>query len=246
MKFTTQSGNREIGSAIAPGKAGVYVRLGQYPQAKEQYQQALAIFREIGDRAGEGTTLNNIGAVYSSLGQYPQAKEQYQQALAIRREIGDRAGEGTTLSNLGYVFLVSGDVEAATKTLFDAVEVSESLRSSKLADADKVSLMDTQRNPYAFLQQALIAQNRPEPALEVAERGRARAFAELLSSRSSPQPDRPVASVPQPSIAQIKQIAHEQNATLVEYSIAYKPVKGELGEKSATLRPLYLGRETYR
>ena len=223
---------REIGDRATEGKAlnnigAVYRNLGQYLQAKEQYQQALAITREIGDRAGEGTALNNIGAVYASLGQYPQAKEQYQQALAIVREIGDRATEGITLSNLGYVLLVSGDVATATKTLFEAVEVSESLRSSELTDADKVSLFDTQLGIYEVLQQALIAQNQSERALEVAERGRARAFAELLSSRSSPQPDRPVASVPQPSIAQIKQIAHEQNATLVEYSIARAPIRVE-------------------
>ena len=55
--------------------------LGQYPQALEQFQQALIITREIGDRSGEGTALNNIGAVYGSLGQYSQALEQYQQAL---------------------------------------------------------------------------------------------------------------------------------------------------------------------
>jgi CHAT domain-containing protein/Tfp pilus assembly protein PilF len=224
--------HREVGNRVTEGTTLnniglVYNSLGQYPQALEQYQQALVIHREVGNRAGEGTTLNNIGLVYSILGQYPQALEQYQQALVIAREVGDRAGKGNTLSNLGFVLLGSGQVETATKTLFEAVEVLESLRSSELADADKVSLFDTQLNTYRFLQQALIAQNQPEAALEVAERGRARAFAELLAKQSAPQPDRPVASVPQPSIAQIKQIAREQNSTLVEYSIAYAPVKVE-------------------
>ena len=61
----------------------------------------------------------------------------------------------------------------------------------------------------------------------MAERGRQ----EPLQNCSRLQADRPVASVPQPSIAQIKQIAREQNATLVEYSIAYVPVQGEGQEK---------------
>ncbi|MEI1373112.1 tetratricopeptide repeat protein [Nostoc sp. UHCC 0926] len=34
--------------------------LGQYPKALEYYQQALAIFKQIGDRSDVGTTLNNI------------------------------------------------------------------------------------------------------------------------------------------------------------------------------------------
>jgi CHAT domain-containing protein len=223
---------REVGDRAGEGTTLnniglVYANLGQYPQALEQFQQALIINREVGDRAGEGRTFNNIGVTYDNLGQYPQALEQFQQALIINREVGDRAGEGSTLNNLGVSLLSSEQIEAATKALFNAVEVLESLRSSELADADKVSLFDTQRDTYVFLQQALIAQNQPETALEVAERGRARAFAELLSSRSSPQSDRPVASVSKPSIAQIKQIAREQNATLVEYSIVRVPVKAE-------------------
>ena len=38
----------------------------------------------MGDRAGEGTTLNNIGGVYDHQGRYDEALETYQQALAIR------------------------------------------------------------------------------------------------------------------------------------------------------------------
>jgi CHAT domain-containing protein/tetratricopeptide (TPR) repeat protein len=223
---------REVGDRAKEGGtlnnigAG-YANLGHYSQALEQYQQALLISREVGDRAGAGTTLNNIGLVYADLGQYLQALEQYQQALLIIREVGDRATEGTTLSNLGHVLFVSGNVEAAIKMLFDAVEVLESLRSSELADAAKVSLFDTQFGTYETLQQALITQKQLEAALEVAERGRARAFAELLAQRLAPQSDSLATSISKPSIAQMKQIAREQNSTLVEYSIIRAPVKVE-------------------
>jgi tetratricopeptide (TPR) repeat protein len=42
--------------------------LGQahYPEALRKLQDALACYREAGDRAGERTTLNNIGLVYES------------------------------------------------------------------------------------------------------------------------------------------------------------------------------------
>jgi tetratricopeptide (TPR) repeat protein len=40
---------------------------GQLKAALEKFQQALAIRKEVGDRAGEGRTLNNIGGVYASL-----------------------------------------------------------------------------------------------------------------------------------------------------------------------------------
>jgi len=53
--------------------------------ATELYEQALSIQREIGNRVGEATTLNN-GLVYRLLGQPQRALEIHEQALPIRRD----------------------------------------------------------------------------------------------------------------------------------------------------------------
>ena len=66
--------------------------MGDRQRALEYYGLALPIRREVGDRAGEATTLNNIGAVYDGLGDRGRALEYYGLALPIRREVGDRAG----------------------------------------------------------------------------------------------------------------------------------------------------------
>ena len=71
-----------------------------YDQAFNQYQKALVIYREVGDRAGEAYTLNNIGAEYESHGQYDQALHQYQLALVIARDIGDKVLVEAVLSNI--------------------------------------------------------------------------------------------------------------------------------------------------
>jgi tetratricopeptide (TPR) repeat protein len=47
------------------------------------YNQALPIWREVGDRAGVATTLNNIGEVYRSISQPQEALKYYNQALPI-------------------------------------------------------------------------------------------------------------------------------------------------------------------
>lgn len=41
---------------------------GKFQAALATFQQALAIRKEIGDRLGEGESLNNIGAIYNGLG----------------------------------------------------------------------------------------------------------------------------------------------------------------------------------
>ena len=73
---------------------------GLYKEALNFYNQALVISREVGDRAGEGTALNNIGAVYHGQGQYDQALEYYQAALLIARDLGLSSLEKTVMYNM--------------------------------------------------------------------------------------------------------------------------------------------------
>jgi tetratricopeptide (TPR) repeat protein len=74
--------------------------MGQYDQALTNYQQALVIAREVGDRVGKGNTLYSIGSMYHDREQYGQALEYYQQALVIAREVGDRGLEETVRANI--------------------------------------------------------------------------------------------------------------------------------------------------
>ncbi|MDT9313476.1 CHAT domain-containing protein, partial [Limnospira sp. Paracas R14] len=76
------------------------------------------------DRAGEATTLNNIGAVYSDIGQPQQALTYFQQALPILREVSDRRQEATTLNNIGFVYSAIGQPQQALTYLQQALPIS--------------------------------------------------------------------------------------------------------------------------
>ena len=76
----------------------------QLAEALQHYQKALAICREVGNRAGEGATLNNISQIYDAWGRHDEALKTLEESLVIRREIGDRAGEGTTLNNFSQIY----------------------------------------------------------------------------------------------------------------------------------------------
>jgi CHAT domain-containing protein/tetratricopeptide (TPR) repeat protein len=197
----------------------VYNYLGQYSKALEYYQQALLIHQEINNKAGEGTELNNLGSVYFKLGQYSEALENFQQALAISKQIGYKAVEGTTLSDIGFVYNVQANYSQAETNLLAAIEIWESLRPRELKDDQKISIFETQAGSYRFLQTALVAQNKTNEALEIAERSRGRAFVELLTSKLSENTNNQLNI--KPKILEIQQIAKEQNATLVQYSIMY-------------------------
>lgn len=212
---------REISSSygerLALGNLGVaYRNLGDFTKAIEYGQQALAIARQTKDRQGEASVLGDLGTAYNSLGEYAKAIEHLKQSLAIAREVSDRRGEVIALENLGFALYKQGNFLATEQTLFEGIKVLESLRTG-LDDNSKVSILDTQVHTYQLLQQVLIVQKKTNEALEIAERGRARAFVELLAARLAPSASDRIAINP-PNIQQIQQIAKEQNATLVEYS----------------------------
>ncbi|MFN7201387.1 MAG: tetratricopeptide repeat protein, partial [Aphanizomenon sp.] len=82
-------------------------------QAIQKWQEARLLYRAVGDRRGEATTLNNIGAVYDALGEKQKALDFYNQALPIRRAVGDRRGEAITLNNIGGVYDDLGEKQKA-------------------------------------------------------------------------------------------------------------------------------------
>ncbi|MDQ1292321.1 MAG: hypothetical protein QG608_199, partial [Actinomycetota bacterium] len=82
---------------------------GDRAGALESYGQALRLYRQVGDRAGEATTLNNIGSVHQARGDLDQALDLFGQALPLHRQVGDRAGEATTLTDIGRVHRARGD-----------------------------------------------------------------------------------------------------------------------------------------
>ena len=81
----------------------------------------------MGDRAGEGSTLNNIGAVYRNQGNYDEALRFFTDALAISQQVGDRAGEGSTLWNIGTTYAKQRQFDLALANLQQAFIVVRSV-----------------------------------------------------------------------------------------------------------------------
>lgn len=224
-----------------------YRRMGR-SQAQQFYFRALEASRFANSAELEAISLNNVARVYAENGAHQQAQTLYQQALEVSRKLGDRALEGKTLTNLGTSFLQTKNLPQASTTLQAALQAWESLRPG-LSDINLVSLFETQAQTYELLQQSLVAQNRAEQALEIAERGRARAFVELLARRLKPV-DAAQSTVQPLTLAQIRQVAKTQNSTLVEYSVigdeslyiwVVKP-SGDIVFRQVNLQPLLASR----
>ncbi|AOY78668.2 CHAT domain-containing protein [Moorena producens JHB] len=232
-----------------PGKARalsnlslVYYTLTDYNQAIEYSQQSLAIAQKLQDNYGQLVALENLGIIYHALEDYNQAVNYQRQSLKIAKQLGDRHAKGRALSNLGDALYKAGNPQEANEALFAAIEIWESLRSNLGSnDLERVSIFETHQTTYSALQEYLVERKQVNQALEITERGRARAFVELLArglsdSGSKLKTNKPIAP---PNIKQIKKITEEQNSTIVLYSIIKEDVEAE-GVRQLQDKELYI------
>lgn len=73
-------------------------------EAIKKYEEALPLYRAVGDKKGEASTVHDIGEIYDNLGEKQKAHEYYKQALSIRRELGYKRGEAHLLNDIGWIY----------------------------------------------------------------------------------------------------------------------------------------------
>jgi len=103
------SGDRK-NEAIVLGQIGdCHRRLGNFEQARDRLDQALALSRDLGDQLQEGKTLNVYGLLYWEMGNYDQALERFGQGSDIARQLDHQKLEGVILNNISLVYDELGD-----------------------------------------------------------------------------------------------------------------------------------------
>ncbi|MEH2105930.1 tetratricopeptide repeat protein [Nostoc sp.] len=165
---------------------------------------------------------------------FKNSQEAYNKAIKYTSEylntsqiIQDKAGIGNALDLLGVTYFQISNIlkkeekfaeaqenlDQAIKNLNEAIGVRESLREG-LTEIEKVFIFDTQQNTYLNLQQVYVNKGDYDLALEIAERGRAKAFVDVLAKQFNMNREASTNLKTQ----DIKKIAQDQQATLVIYS----------------------------
>lgn len=217
LAIAKQKGDEsEIGQLI--GNIGlVNVHLGNYQKAVDYLKQDIEIARKFGNKKVEGQALGSLGDAYYFQKNYPEALSFYEQSLAIAKQVNYKRGEALMLMNIGRVLQLLNRLPDAEKNLKASINIQNAIESKSLnTGEDTIAIFEFHRRSYRLLQNVLIAQNKVEEALTIAEAGRAKTFAQELGNKVNKSFDNRNLD-----LAGIKAIARQKNATIVEYSVIY-------------------------
>ncbi|MBK6990221.1 MAG: tetratricopeptide repeat protein [Bacteroidetes bacterium] len=78
---------------------------GKYIDAVNHWQQALEVYKSIGDKVGVANMLSNQGAVYFNQGDDAKSLQLHLQSLKMSEELNDTLRIVTSLTNIGSIYL---------------------------------------------------------------------------------------------------------------------------------------------
>jgi DNA-binding winged helix-turn-helix (wHTH) protein/Tfp pilus assembly protein PilF len=152
-------------------QASIEDERGHFEQSRAQFERALALARDTGNRRGEALVLVNLASLENGAGDAAAAATLLRDGLDAAREAGDSSLEGNTLANLGATEANQGHLLDAATLLQQALAIArrrgdtrlEALTTIQLTwalmpfdrDADIAtltrrvsSLAEQERNPY--------------------------------------------------------------------------------------------------
>ena len=116
-------------------KANVLQAIGDVQQfrddrdaALESYNEALKLFRQVGDKLGEANVLAALSRMALRNGKLDDAEKQFLQIIQMRRAIGDLYNEGADIGNFAIALLETGYKQKAKSYAVQARLIFEKIK----------------------------------------------------------------------------------------------------------------------
>ncbi len=113
---------RGIGTSLLISGDVLYDK-GDFNGARAQFEDALSLFREIGDKKSQGLAFERIGNTFHDQGKFTQSQSQYTRALEIYREIQWTGGISSAIGNLANTLDALGDLKGSLKMHEEALQI---------------------------------------------------------------------------------------------------------------------------
>jgi len=106
--------------------AEVATETGNYSAAPELYEEALSLYKEVGDLVGIGDTLKMMGWSSMRTGDYEKAETRLNEGLIVCRQSGDLRQINSALAGLGELAIRRGQYRKAIDLLKESLSSSQS------------------------------------------------------------------------------------------------------------------------
>jgi predicted ATPase/class 3 adenylate cyclase len=105
------------------GAGGIAYWQNDLPRSRQLYEEAVAIYRQLGDEAGLGAALNDLAYLPMLMGEPDLAERLFTEARDIFRELGDRWQAALAEMNIASTKFFLGDYERARDVIEAVVPV---------------------------------------------------------------------------------------------------------------------------
>lgn len=193
---------------------------GRYEEALKYYQTGTAIAKENGDRVNEVLASHHVGVCFFRLSQHEKAVDQLLAVCKMVEKGGYNIGSAEANYMLGQCYFFGlGQYDKAERHLKRAVLFYQELFDGALRqDYYKVSRCEHSVRAYRLLILVLLTQNKAEEGLLVAERGRSKALAELMTTSYSLKTSE-ANEARALSLSQIREVVKLLDTTVIFFSL---------------------------
>jgi eukaryotic-like serine/threonine-protein kinase len=173
--LAVQVDNQEQKATSLHLMAVAYRMLSKPQEVLRNEQEALAIWRRIGQKRGLAFSLNEMAKAQASLGNVKDAVPNFQEALQIRRDIGDKRGLGDTLIDMGNFADDRGDHDQALKMYKEALELEREIGNEGLqaASLNNIGSVYSEKGQYddalTYFQQVLQLREKSKVPQDIVE-----------------------------------------------------------------------------
>ncbi|CAH3168714.1 unnamed protein product [Porites lobata] len=185
LTITTEIDDKEGQASCYLNLGNVFQFVGEYAKAEEYLHKAKYIIKEIGGKSIEASFYGNFGRLCLTVGEHTKAEECFKKSLQISKDTGDIELQFKAHLNLHYCSLVlTGNASEALSNLLASIEKCERILDFlPNKDRFKILFFDKHASPYRLFSSLCSSSGKHYEALHVAELGRARALADLVSNR---------------------------------------------------------------
>ena len=208
----------EVKASVALGHFDL--QRGRYEEALKYYQTGTAIAKENGDRVNEVLASHHVGVCFFRLSQHEKAVDQLLAVCKMVEKGGYNIGSAEANYMLGQCYFFGlGQYDKAERHLKRAVLFYQELFDGALRqDYYKVSRCEHSVRVYRLLILVLLTQNKAEEGLLVAERGRSKALAELMTTSYSLKTSE-ANEARALSLSQIREVVKLLDTTVIFFSL---------------------------